>query len=230
MATLEEILNEVNDEYDLSEETFIDETEQLNMANSGLEVIEAAIVSECPEYFKATPFQISLVDGTQDYDLPTDIYANKMNLIYYSNGSKKYELSQIKDLREVMDIEDGDDYRYLIVNSTASGTKLRLYPTPAASESNAINIFYTRNLKRFTDVTESLDAPEAKLFLKEWIKEQVAKKERMTPDAPMSQNLKDILINTISALKVMVVDENNLVPMNMEYFRYFVGNDNGGCY
>jgi hypothetical protein len=214
MATLAQIITKVNADLDLDEEIFIDEDEKIAAANASLEVLEAAIIQECPEYFKSTPHTINLVSGTQDYDLPTDIYANKMNLIYYSNGSSKYEIGQIKDLRQIINIEAGQPYKYLIVNSTASGTKIRFYPSPAETTSSAINIFYTRNIKRFTATTDELEAPEAEIFVKEFIKEQAIKKERMTPDAPMSQHLKDILTNIIGALKVMVVDENNVVPMD----------------
>ena len=224
MATWLEIKTEVKDEYSLNDEIFITDAELLSIANNGIERLESAIIASTPKYFNSTPFMISLENGTQDYALPSNIYANKINLIYYSSGSYTYELAQIKDLRKVMNIGTGERLSYLIVNAKGSGTKIRFFPTPVADEADVINLYYTRNVARLELDEDVLDLPEAKLYVKEYIKEKAKNKERLMPDAPESEHLKSIKEDVIAALANMIVDENNLVEVGEDPYEGFVGN------
>jgi hypothetical protein len=220
MATWAEIRAEIQAEYDLSEETFVDSVELLQYANSAIEDIEKEIHTIHDKYFHAeTP--IALVTNTQDYILPTDIFANKVTGIYYNNGTTKYEIKEIRDLAEILDVESADDYRYKIVNTTSGGTKLRFYPPSRETSSNVI-MFYRRRIKLFTLDADTLDVPEAKEFIKQYVIDKAMNKERMTPDAPESAALGRKRKALLDSLENMIDDNNNDIFISTDYYEEFI--------
>jgi hypothetical protein len=216
MPTWAEIKAEIQSEYDLSEETFVDAAELLQYANSAIEDIEKEIHTIHDKYFHAEA-NLSLVTNTQDYNLPSDIFANKITGIYYNNGGTKYEVKEIKDLSEIIDINLNDDYRYKIVNTTSGGTKIRLYPTSRETSSN-ITLFYRRRIKLFVLDADNLDVPEAKEFLKQYVIDKVANKERMTPDAQESPALSRKRKALLDSLESMIDDNNNEIFISTDFF------------
>jgi hypothetical protein len=223
MATWSDLKTEIKNEFDLNEETFITDTELLAYANDAVENIENALISTNQKYFHSTPHTISIVSGTQDYSMPTDIYANKIIGVFYNYNGTKYEIKPIKDYRKIMDIDTNDDYQYVIVNSTASGTKLRLYPTGKASESSAIYVYYVRNITRLTADADTLDVPEAKAFIKQYVIDKAFNKERMNPGAPMSDRCVQLREELLEALSTMIIDENNTVEVENSVFDEIYG-------
>jgi hypothetical protein len=229
MATWSTIRDEIQQEYDLAEETFIDSDELMVYGNDAIEFIEAQLISSNEQYF-LTSSTSSTVSGTATLAMPTDVYANKLRAVLYSYNNNEYEVKRIKDIRETIDVESGDNYKYVITNTSADGTKLKLYPTPSASETDALTIWYIRNINRFEDDDTTLDVPEAKAFIKQFVIDKAANKERMTPDAPLSPKCERLLLELISALSNMIPDENNEVLMNWSHYENAEGFDNGGYY
>jgi hypothetical protein len=229
MATWGTILAEIEDEYDLTEEVFIDANELLTYGNDAIEFIESKLVSSNEQYFLAST-TASTANGTATISFPSDIYANKIRGLFYDYNNTKYEVRRIKDLRETLDIQAGDLYKYLITNVAADGTKIKLYPTPSAAETAALTIWYVRNVTRFVDSTTELDVPEAKAFIKQFVIDKAVNKERMTPDAPLSPKCERLLQELLDALAMMTPDEDNEVPMDLTYYEDSNGFDNGGYY
>ena len=219
MATWGEIREEIQAEYDLSEETFVDATELLQYANSAIEDIEKEIHTIHDKYFHSESV-VSLITGVQDYNLPTDIYANKVTGLYYTDGTTKYEIKEIKDLREIIDVESEDDYRYKIVNTTSNGTKLRIYPS-SRETSNNVTLFYRRRIKLFQNDASILDVPEAKEFVKQYVIDKAMNKERMTPDAPESAALGRKRKALLDSLENMIDDDNTDLLINTEFYEEF---------
>lgn len=219
MATWGEIREEIQAEYDLSEETFVDATELLQYANSAIEDIEKEIHTIHDKYFHSESV-VSLITGVQDYNLPTDIYANKVTGLYYTDGTTKYEIKEIKDLREIIDVESEDDYRYKIVNTTSNGTKLRIYPNSRETNNN-VTLFYRRRIKLFQNDASVLDVPEAKEFVKQFVIDKAMNKERMTPDAPESAALGRKRKALLDSLENMIDDDNTDLLINTEFYEEF---------
>lgn len=219
MATWGEIREEIQAEYDLGEETFVDATELLQYANSAIEDIEKEIHTIHDKYFHSESV-VSLITGVQDYNLPTDIYANKVTGLYYTDGTTKYEIKEIKDLREIIDVESEDDYRYKIVNTTSNGTKLRIYPSSRETNSN-VTLFYRRRIKLFQNDASILDVPEAKEFVKQYVIDKAMNKERMTPDAPESAALGRKRKALLDSLENMIDDDNTDLLINTEFYEEF---------
>jgi hypothetical protein len=78
--------NKLTEDLDLINEPFISSDELLGYMNEAIEEAETAVHTLGIEdtYFLATDF-INLVSGQSAYNLPTDIYANKIRKMFYSN-------------------------------------------------------------------------------------------------------------------------------------------------
>jgi hypothetical protein len=76
MATWADIKSRVQYELDLIDEDFISATELLYFCNRAINTAESLILNLSEDYF-LTKETLSLVNGTQEYDLPTGIYAQK---------------------------------------------------------------------------------------------------------------------------------------------------------
>ena len=75
--TWAELKDKVQRDLDLEGEVFINETELLGYANEAIDEVERQVHTLYEDYF-LTKAVISLVDGTEEYALPTDIYAFKI--------------------------------------------------------------------------------------------------------------------------------------------------------
>jgi hypothetical protein len=221
MATWGTIKSEVQAENDLAEETFVNDAELLQYGNSALEDIEKEIHTLNDKYFAAEA-NLSLVDGTSTYSLPTDIYANKINAIIYDDGSTAYEIKEIKSLKELPAVEDDDQYRYRIINNAATGQQIKLYPASRETNSSYVTIYYRRKVALFTDDDTVLDVPEGKDFVKQYVTDKVVNKERMTPDAPESAALQAKRKKLLDSLENQIDDDNTDVVVDTSYFGEFI--------
>ena len=182
-----------------------------------IEDIEADIHSIHDKYFHSEDV-LSLVAGVSSYSLPSDIYATKITGIFFDDGATKYEIKPMKDLSEIPYIKENDFYKYRITNTATDGLKIKLYPASRDTSSTIVTIFYRRAAKRFSADTDILDVPEAKQFVKQYVLDQVANKERMTPDAPESEALKRKRKLLMDSLERMIDDDNNEIFIDMSFF------------
>lgn len=159
--TLSEIENDIKDALDLQEEEFISLDELARYINEGLNEAESEIMELNQDYFLAKGF-LPLVSGTNSYDLPNNIYANKIRGIMYMNGSIQYPIDQYRRKFKFADIANteqfgvADDYRYFLQNDVPGQAKLILQPTsrdtavlaPYASRVTPAVMWYIRNCSR----------------------------------------------------------------------------------
>lgn len=220
LVTYSSIKTKLYNDLDLYDEDFISEAEFLGYLNEAMDDCEAVIHTLGLEsrYFLNTD-TLTLVNGTADYALPSDIYANKLVKMFYINGSTKYEIFRIRNLNEIPFVQTGEDYRYLILNLT-TGVKMRLYPTPAESGAY-IQRYYMRNMRALTTSTSAsntCEVPECINFIYAHTKMRVFQKEG-NPNLPKSeQDLKiqhDLMVQT---LQEMVPDENNIIEPDVSFY------------
>lgn len=143
-ATYSSLKSYVQNRLDLRDEGFITTTELLQYTEEALRYCEAEVHKLNIEdmYFEAESY-IQLVSGQQDYNLPSNIYANKiLRLVSNRNGqiyeiprlthSRRFELSAQAD--RYGSGTDGQDFEYrLINNNPTDGTKIRIHPIPTIS-------------------------------------------------------------------------------------------------
>jgi hypothetical protein len=226
--TYAELKSALQKELDLEDETFITAQEFLNYFNEGVDVVEASIHTIYEDYF-LTKGNLSLVNGTADYGLPSDIYAQKIRGMYYDDGSKKYDIKRVRKITDVKFVEQTDYYQYIITNTSASGLKITLYPTPAETNSY-VTLWYIRNAKRFSADADVCDIPEFTHVIVQYVRWKCMSKEGH-PDTPQALNdlerMKQEMVETLTA---RVPDEDYEITQDMSFYNDFDDYRFGGMF
>lgn len=204
---------------------FVDETEMMAYANDAIDEAEALIHTIYEDYFLATPYSLTLVNGTDSYSLPTSIYAHKIRGIVYANGNNVYEVKRIRDWKKFLDYQLGritsttDDLRYFIVNNTAGSPQIVFTPVPAESGSY-IKVWYLRQANRLASGSDVVDIPEFVSYVFDYIRERVAFKE--APGSPKHQSTVADLQATrqlmVDTLTQMVADGDNTIEADLSAY------------
>jgi hypothetical protein len=160
--TYQEAMNKILVDLDLQDETFISSDEMIGYFNEGMTEAASEIQALNQDYF-LSKYYVPLVQGSKQYDLPDNIFANKIRGVFYQNGNVNYTVDQIrrKDKFSNMMMTDeyapNADYSYILVNSMpGQQAKMELFPKsrdtvvypPQASESVPMSMWYIRNVAR----------------------------------------------------------------------------------
>lgn len=216
--TLSDIKSKIKRDLYLQDSTFIEDSasapELLDLINEAIDDVEAEVHTVYEDYFLAQS-NISLVAGTKDYSLPSDIYANKIRGIVYSNSSIIYPVTKIKgptqfESQKVMDLYApggaNQNYTYTIINLSAdAGVKIRLFPTPQETTSNALEIWYIRNANKLASDSDKCDVPEFVNYIIQFVKVRIYEKE-------MHPNLQQAMIERERLRKLMQETLSDMVP------------------
>lgn len=138
----------VQDKLDLRDEDFVDEAELLSYTEEAIRFCEAEVhkLNIEDQYF-TTQAALRMQAGRSDISLPSNIYANKILRVVYSNGTVTHDLKRIRSLHRYASSESTrkfgqavqGEYSYMLVNnSQASGTRIRLFPTPTESSTYTV--------------------------------------------------------------------------------------------
>lgn len=153
---------------DLEDETFISPDELIGYFNEALSESESEILTIYEDYF-LTEYWIPLLIAQNEYELPFNIYGDKIRKIMYHNGPIIYEVERFKRLHEFSDIAyseqygQSDDYRYLLTNDVVGPSKVVLHPTSretaitqpfGSSQFFPLKMRYIRNCNRVPLVGE----------------------------------------------------------------------------
>ena len=181
---------QIERELDLEEEDFVQEEELTEYFNSAVRETEAELIKLGlrEEYLKGEGF-ISVVSGTKEYALPSDIIDTQIRKMVYRNSNYVYTLNfqRGEDAFEEEDLQElyssSDEYYRATLYKVAEDYKLRLVPTPRLSVTNGIRIIYNKDLNRYLDATTNCDVPEICLeFIRASVKYDCVKKEIGRPD------------------------------------------------
>jgi hypothetical protein len=219
-----EIKQKVEADLDLADEDLVQDSEMRGYCNEAIDDAEAEIHSIYEDYF-FTSASLALVDGESLVDLPTDIYANKIRLIQYDNGSDKYPIARLKpsQLKEIANVEEGDRYRYLIMNSSSDGSQIKLYPAAQEDSSDNVTIYYIRNATRIEEDSDECDIPEFTNFIIQFMKVRCIEKE-LGPEGARDakaelERVRKLMVDTLTA---MVPDNENLLEQDVSFYEEMV--------
>lgn len=179
--TYSEMYQKVLGDLDLEDETFIKPNEMVGYFNEAISEAASEILVLNQEYF-LSKFYIPVVQGRSVYDLPWNIYSNKIRGIMYSNGSIQYQVKQYRRSDKFADIVEtevygtSDYYRYYLVNNYAGQARIDIKPLlresaimpPQAGAFTPLIMWYIRNCARIPILKEycniELVAPSAVVF------------------------------------------------------------------
>lgn len=219
LLTWREIKGSIQRKHGIEIDEAYDEQELIEMANRGIDKVEAKVITTNKDYFLDTD-TIEVTAGQSEYDLPDNIYANKIRFLMkqLSSGSRK-KVTRIKNLEDITGICSGDEVRYLIVNKGA-GRKIKFYPTPTTSFS--LDIFHTRNATRFTvdgGDDQVCDIPEFATAVMDYMSYLIEFKDK-SPTMEIAKNeYKESEKDMIDSLASGVDDEDNEIEPDIEFYK-----------
>jgi hypothetical protein len=231
--TYGELKSNLQKELDIEDETFITPNELLNYFNEAVDMVESAIHTIYEDYF-LTSAPVSLIDGTAEYSLPSDIFAQKIRGMFYSDGASNiFEIRRVKQLNEINFLNLAQrpvyDYRYLIKNDSTSGLKLVFYPTPNESTTN-VTIWYLRNAKRFTTEADVCDIPEFTSVIVQYARWKCLDKEGHPAVQMAASTLQQLRQEMVDTLTARVPDEDNYVVKDSSHYDDFDNVFYGGSF
>lgn len=221
--TWAELRGKVEADLDLEEETFITQDELLGYGNEAVDEVERQVHNIYEDYF-LTRGTINLVSGTEEYDLPDDIYAMKIRSIVYRNGTSVWKVQKIRDWHkfEQYEVEQTgtssySQYGYFLLNQTAGSPKLLLAPTPIENGS-FLKIWYLRNANELVDDDSILDIPEAANYIMQYIKVRCYEKEGHPNLEKAMLDLQQEKETTLSILGQMVADNSTEIEPDLRLY------------
>lgn len=210
----------VQQDMDTEEETFIEDAEYVSIFNEAIDHAEAQIHNMNQDYF-LTFDSMDIVSGQKNYDMPSNIYANKLRLVQYNENERRYKIERIK-IREVADVDryqTNDNYMYNIVNSSAiDGTKFVLYPTPNLTRSDVITRWYLRNANRVEVGSDVIDIPEFINYIFAFVKWKIALKELNPLLNVFIQEKESQEMLMKQTLDNMIPDEDSTLELDLSHY------------
>lgn len=205
---------------DIEDEEFVQTDELREYFNDAIRECESHIHKLGLEdiYFKSSDAP-SLVLGTSQYAMPSNIYLNKIVECVYANQNDIFEVRRLKGRNKhyrkaQINFDTGTQpaYIYDILNDSAAvGTKWELIP-PSKETSTNITRWYIRKAEQMLTDASVCDLPEiCYTFIYAFVTWRVWGKEgdQRATDAKMTlDEQRELLITT---LKEMTPDEDNIV-------------------
>lgn len=238
LPTYGEIETKVRADYDLQDtDSFVGADEMVGYCNDGIQTAEALIIATCEDYF-LLPATLTLVQGSSDITLPTDIYGQKIREIVYKNGDRIFPLTRLKDpkmmyQKAIIDRQavSLDEYKWFLKSATA-GAQDKLVLTPAALESGAfLEMWYIRNANRVplqaapesatraAQLATVIDIPEWRIYLEQFMKKRCA--EKMKDAGRIAIAEKDLLAAgelLVADLRDRAKDNETEVPPDVSHY------------
>ena len=221
--TWAEIKDKVQRDLDFEGEVFINETELLGYANEAIDEVERQVHTLYSDYF-LTRSQITLVSGQETYDLPADIYANKIRSVIYRNSTKVFKIERLRDWHKLEEYETYQSgthasirFGWFFLNSTPGQPQIIMAPTPR--ENGAfVQIWYLCNANALAVDADILDIPEAANYVMQYIKVRCYEKEAHPMVQKAMQDLAVEKSTTLATLAGLAADGDNEIESDMSVY------------
>lgn len=154
--TWTELAAQLEDELDLEEGILVSDAEKIRLVNRLIRQCHRETIRINKRFYKTHDF-VSLVQGTSEYAMPTNIYNARFTRIQYDDGSCAYRVPPIKD-EKIASVDTQDDYSYDLENAgTANGLRFVLYPPSRVTSNTALKRIYTRAPEAVTSGASLID-------------------------------------------------------------------------
>lgn len=183
--TKEQVVEKIERDLDLEDEEFIQPDEMTEYINDAITVIEAHIntLGLRDQYF-LTRTTLDLVSGTADYALPTNIYADKIKEVIYSNGAQIYRINPLtrdyaaEEIEHLNRFSTTEYYQYRIRRDSSTANYFQLIPSSRETANDVVIVEYFRDLERVDSDADLVEVPEISLlYLYQYVKVKVYEKE-----------------------------------------------------
>jgi hypothetical protein len=220
--TYAELKSKVELDLSTEDELFIQPSELLGYFNEAIDQAEQDVLGLYEDYF-LTRATLALVAGTEEYSLPSDIYAEKIRRVIFRNGTELYPIARIRDWKkfevysEAALLSTTDRYSYFLYNPSAGQSKLLLVPV-SRDTGNYVTIWYIRNVEELVDDSDILEIPEAANFVLQYVKVRIMEKEGHFALPKAVEDLERERELLKSTLANMVPDADNEIEMDTSMY------------
>jgi len=223
VKTLLEMRTEVIEDLDLQDSDLINDTDIDRWINKGIKIAQSEILGIHEPYFLSYD-EVSIISGTDIYDYPSDIYANKVkSLILVRNSTETYKISRIDDMDKASSIQvlyantlSNGGGGWVPLNTASNGRKIQLIPVP---QSGTLKVWYIRNAKTLVLDTDVCDIDEFEDYIIAYAKMRALQKDSnpMFAEAKSEEiEYKRLMIETLTD---MVLDNSdNKLPADMSFY------------
>lgn len=176
MATYvyEDVVEEIEAEMDIQSSDTITAPMMKGFANGAIRDA-ASIIHDLFEGYFLTYDRLTTIVGQASYDMPENLYAQKIVKVVYSSQARKYEVIRPTSLLDLEDVSSGDDYVWNPESNVAgSGAAFVLYPTPTVAETEIMRRWFIRVPNIIVAVTDTIDIPQFIDFIKFHMKSEIA--------------------------------------------------------
>jgi len=206
--TFGDLSAQVKQELDIEVEEFIQPAELINYFNTGMNLIEAELmkIGQKDEYLKGEAF-ISIVTGTDEYDLPNDIVYEKIRkIIYRESNSLIYELKKMVvegkyETQDVLRVYNSTSYYMYDLYQVGTVWKIRIYPSVTRTITNALRIIYWKTINRYVLDADLCNIPSICYdYLLAYIRYRVYMKETHVNTSPEKEQMmafRQLMIETL---------------------------------
>lgn len=227
--TLADMRTKIERDLDIEAEEFIQPEELIELFNDGIARAEARIINLGlrDKYFQKRSW-ISLVNGQEDYDLPTEIYVDKIEKIIYQKGTIIYKVEPIDSEQMFEEIQMTNTYsagvqtayRYLIRHDTPGVEKIQIVPVPSEDLTNGLTVWHFRDANRMSADDDICDLPEIAIqFIYAYVKEKVYEKEKGQAWALAKDDRKEAEELMVETLQQQISDS-DLTKLDMDMSAY----------
>ena len=233
MRTLKEMRDQVISDLDLQEEEWISEAEINVWINEGVKSAEAQVHTLYEDYFLSESDPVTIAYGQTYVDYPSDIYANKIRKIIFSDGTNtntsSHEVMRINNLLagKTADLYSSDTQlpvlKWTPINKSGEGRKIRLFPE--TGRSGVLYIWYIRQMNKMVLDDDICEVDEFEHYIVQYAKTKAYLKDgdpRADDSKVLEEQYKADMIGTLSD---MVPDKNNELVMDFNHYDDSVGSD-----
>ena len=215
LFTYQEVREKVERDLHLEARNFIKPDEMIGLCNEAIDEAEAEIHGLYEDYF-LTYAAITFASGTDEYDLPANIYGHKVRRFLFENGSERYTIHRLRDWHK-FEIQsesnfnpDSVRYRYFITNASAGNSKLVL--VPVSTHAGAFGkLWYIRQVEHVTQDSDTVDIPEFANFVMQYMKWRIYEKrghsEYMAKAERDLERQRGLMVGTLEAMVADAADE-----------------------
>lgn len=210
----------------MRDEQFVTPTEMMGYCNEAIDEAEAEIMKLHEDYFLKSE-AISLVTGTASYDMPSDIYAQKIRALIWSDGTRWYQPHRIRSFNKFLRITSANeninteqDYQWFIKNPDVdTGYQMVLAPPARETSSTVMTLWYIRNAHRVTSSEQVIDIPEFANFIMTYMKAACMAKENAGVIPPTwAERVAQQRKQMIDTLTQMVPDDEDEVEGDFSHY------------
>lgn len=222
-----QVETKIKRDLDLEEESFIQPLELTEYINDAITVIEAYINTlGLKDQYLRKRTTISLVSGTADYAVPTDLFEDKIKEVVYSNGATIYQVkplvhsSAAEEIEHLNRFSTTDLYKYRIKNESSAAKYLQIIPTSRETTANALVVEYYRDLERVSSDSDLVEVPDVALqFLYQDVRCRVYEKmndANYQVSLVERERLRDLMISTLEGQ--LADQRHNLIELDKSIY------------